>query len=135
MKIVIEDDTGLLAIRSDLNRVIHLVGLLPSTAGGGAMNAGFFESREKHASSAELETKCFAAQAASRLGHFVLAIFPSNLVLPLLAAMREKRIFSVKTQDDAACNLSAQVSSEFLKVVDEFEGFDRLQAGEQYRRN
>ncbi|MDF2459311.1 MAG: hypothetical protein K0S79_1727, partial [Nitrospira sp.] len=29
MKIVIEDDTGLLAIRSDLNRVIHLVGLLP----------------------------------------------------------------------------------------------------------
>lgn len=58
-----------------------------------------FEAREKYASLAELEARCFAARAANQLiGSFVLSAFSADLVAPLFAAMRTARFSSVSVR-------------------------------------
>jgi hypothetical protein len=99
------------------------------------MNPGSFETRDRYGSLVELEAKCFAARAANHLmASFVISVFSAELV-PLFAAMREARIESVRIQNGTEVNLTAQVSLEFIKIVDELEALYRLQAGEQGRAN
>lgn len=100
------------------------------------MTPGLFEGNAKYTSMAELEARCVAAQAANwLLGSFVLSIFPPDVMLPLLAAMRETKVSSVRAMHGVEVDLTAQVSSEFLMIVDEIENLYRARAGEQGREN
>ena len=49
--------------------------------------------------------------------------------------MRTTRFSTVSVREDETVDLTALVSSEFLKIVDDLEGFYGAQAGEQGRAN
>lgn len=98
------------------------------------MNSLSLAAREKYNSLAELEARCFAARAANQLiGSFVLSVFSADLVAPLFATMRTARFSCVSVRDGGEVDITALVTVEFLKIVDELE--DLHQAGEQGRAN
>jgi hypothetical protein len=52
----------------------------------------------------------------------VLSVLSADLVAPLSAAMRTARFSSVSVRDGDEVDLTALVSTEFLKIVDELKG-------------
>jgi hypothetical protein len=61
----------------------------------------------------------------------VLSAFSADLVAPLFTAMRTARFSSVSVRDGGEVDLTALVTVDFLKIVNELEGLH--QAGEQGR--